>query len=85
MELCGSLFRVRELPCCDGYGVGLFWRFGIFLAFTLGLGRGLSWVLGEDADVLIGAQTNRPSTLVVLLMSFAVYAMYDWLREDDRQ
>jgi hypothetical protein len=48
---------------------------------VLGLARGLSWVLGEDAKVLEWATANRPRTLIMIGLSFAIYAMYDWLRE----
>lgn len=57
------------------------WRFGVFLAFTLGLARGLSWILGEDAKVLKWATANRPITVIMIVLSFIVYAMYDLLRE----
>lgn len=60
---------------------GVLWRFGVFLAFALGLARGLSWLLGEDAEVLVWARANRPLTVVVLVISFLIYSMYDWLSE----
>ena len=63
---------------------GFLKRYVLFTLAVIGLARAYSWLFGYDDEVRAWAAANRPLIAIVLTLSAIVYAMYDWLEENER-
>lgn len=57
-------------------------RYVLFTVVVIGGARVYSWLFGYDDEVKAWAVDNRPTIVLILVLSAIIYGMYVWLDEE---